>query len=632
MDSIIRLFKAVPIVYKSYSYDGFYMLEHTLKKGFVFAPEVISNYSFEELVGIIKKVEKEIGLSGEQMNSSFHKSWTKVKDSSMFQLVVEQLFHYLTTYGYEALGIYDKDSVYIPNEKLEVPELEDGITLTIIKGYTKKELKQKLLNLLNQGIALGEDTIKDVVDVSLFVDINEQEIEQIRNKETKAILYDYLGKFPESPIEFLRYVIYKSTKTTLLIKDKATIEKIKSEQNIDVLRLFKKYRDKHGLEKLAQIFFRFKPLFLAFKTNSGLKPIINKIRKLADVNHIPMKQDYLNDVTAKIKRGVPIIDLHLEEELHRVNTFRKIRLAYALNFRTKDVDSILYKIRNGKGYAKAFSFPNKTKAEGVFSTVLESIIQDIRKNVEGKRIYIPENVVYALPATEKQFTGDLPSGSYITIPSDMVVGIHWNNVNDHRIDLDLSLLNAKTGKIGWDAYYRNEDRSILFSGDVTDSSGIDGASELFFVKKQEKASFIMFVNYYNYDKEIIVPLKILVAKERPSDFGENYMVNPNNVICVAKTKIDKKQKILGLLVTYVDECRFYFSEVNIGRSISSFGNKYTDQSRKYLFDFYTNTISLNEVLKLAGAEIITEKTNVDIDLSLESLEKDKIIKLCSSFQ
>jgi len=492
MDAIIRLFKAVPITSKRKRKASDSLLKQTIEKGFVFAPQVIYNYSEKELVVLIAKIEKEIGLSGKQMNSSFHKSWTKVRDSSMFQLVVEQIFHYFTTYGFEALGIYDKDSVYIPSEQLEIPPHLGGITLTIIKGYTKKELKQKLLDLLNQGIALGEDTIKDVVDVSLFVDVNEQEIEQIRNKETKAILYDYLGKFPESPIEFLRFVIYKSTKNTLLIKNKDTIKKIKAEQNIDVLRLFRQYRDKYGLEKLAQIFFRFKPLFLAFKTNSGLKPIINRIRRLANVHHKPMKEDYLNNVTAMIKRGYPIIDSQLKSELDRVNTFRKIRLAYALNFRTKEVDSILYKIRNGKGFATAFSFPDRkvAKTTGVLSTVLESIIQDVRKNVEGKRIYIPENIVYALPATEKQFTGDFPSGTYIVIPKDVIVGIHWNNVNRNRIDLDLSLLSVATGKIGWDESYRTEDRSILFSGDLTDADGLNGASELFYIRKQENNSLI----------------------------------------------------------------------------------------------------------------------------------------------
>jgi len=627
MDSIIRLFKAVPVVSKRKKKASKELLKLTISKGFVFSPEVVYNYSEKALIDVIEKVEKEVGLSPKQMNSSFHKSWSKVRDSSLFKLVIEQLLHYMTTYGFEWLGIYDKNSVYIPNEQLDIPELEDGITLTVIKGYTKDELKQKLLSLLNQGIALGEDTLKDVVDVALFVSVTEDEIEQIRNKETKAILYDFLGKFPEKPIEFLRFIVYKSTKNTLLIKNKDTIEKIKSEQNIDVLRLFLQYRDKYGLERLAEIFFRYKPLFLAFKTNSGLKPIINKIRKLADIHHKPMKSDFLNDVTALLSRGEIIDREVLNRELVKVNTFRKVRLAYALHFRTQDVDSIVYKIRNGKGYATDFSFERKKEAKEIYNIVLDSIVEDVKKNVEGKRIYIPKTIVYSLPATEKQFTGDFPSGTYVVIPKDMIFGVCWNNVKNNRIDLDLSLINAKVGKIGWDARYRTEDRTILFSGDVTDA--FNGASELFYVHRQEDSSFIMLVNYYNYDKDITVPYKLLVAKEPVSELENNYMVNPNNIVCLAKSKINQKQKVLGIIVTSTEESRFYFSEVNMGRSISSSGNKHMENTRKYLFDFYTDTISLNRVLELAGAEIVTDKSNMDIDLSPENLEKDKIIKLLS---
>jgi len=274
MKSIIRLFKAVPIKYKKEKKSSEYIFKESMYRGFVFTPEVIFNYSEKDLMDLIKIVENEVGLNPKQMNSSFHKSWSKVRDSSLFQLVIEQIIHYWTTYGFERLGIYNKDSVYIPNEDLNIPELEEGITLTVIKGYTKEELKEKLLSLLSRGIALKEDTVKDVIDVSLFLDLNEEEIESIKNKETKIALYDYLGKFPENPIEFLRFIIYKSIKQTLLIKDKETIKKIKENQNVDVLRLFRSYRDKYGLENLAQIFFRFKPLFLAFRTNSGLKPVI----------------------------------------------------------------------------------------------------------------------------------------------------------------------------------------------------------------------------------------------------------------------------------------------------------------------------------------------------------------------
>lgn len=630
MDSAIRLFKAVPITAKGKKKAEKALLKETIEKGFVFSPEVIYNYSENELATLVRSIEKEVGLSGKQMNSSFHKSWKKVKDASIEQLVIEQIIHYFTTYGAEALGIYDKDSVYIPQEELKVPELKEGLTLIVIRGYTKPEFKKKLLGLLNQGIALKETTLKDVVDVALFTEINEEEIEQIKNREAKNLLYMYLGKIPENPVEFLRFLVYNSTNKTLLIKNDDAIKEIKSKDNLSVLRLFKEYEDKYGLEKLAQIFYRFKPLFLAFRTNTQLKHITNRIRKLAVKHHKPMQKDYLNEITAMIKKGEPIEGDRLKEELGRVNVFRKIRLAYALKYRTKNVDSILYKIRNGKGYATDFTFINKVEAKRIYHIVLNSIIADVKGKVKGKTVYIPENVVYTLPTAEKQFTGDIPNGSYISIPKDMVVGVHWDNVGANRIDLDLSLINANIGKIGWDARYRTEDREILFSGDMTDAMKPNGASELFYVKKQSADSFIMFVNYFNYEEAVKVPFKILVAKEQVKDFKQNYTVNPNNVLCIAKSEIDKQQKILGLLVTTADECKFYFSETNIGKSITSSGNAFAEKSRKYLFGFYQDAITLNEVLELAGAKIIGSREKADIDLSPENLERDKIIGLLTS--
>ena len=84
---------------------------------------------------------------------------------------------------------------------------------------------------------------------------------------------------------------------------------------------------------LSEIFYRFKPLFLALRSNQGLRPIINKIRKLAVTHHKPMLEDYLNNITAIIKTGKGIDPKKLREELKKVNTFRKIRLAYALKYR-----------------------------------------------------------------------------------------------------------------------------------------------------------------------------------------------------------------------------------------------------------------------------------------------------------
>lgn len=624
MEQLIRLFKAVEVKTKDKKYSD-KLLKLTIPKGFVFSPVIIANYTEEELIELTTIIENELYLSATQMNSSFHKSWKKVQDASIEQLVIEQLMHYITTYGYEQLGCYDEDLVYIPHEKLEIPELTDDIKLTIINGYTKDEIKTKLLLML-KGIALSNNTIKDVVTVATHVGITASEIEQIKNKEVSCMLFDHLDLIPENPIELLRLAVYKSTGTTLLIKSPELIEQIKSSKPFYVYLLFRTYNNKYAIENLAQIFYRYKPLFLAFRLDDYLKSIVNEIRRLARKHHKPMKEDYLNDLTGLLKRD-PVYTDFLQKELSKVNIYRKIRLAYALKFRTTDADSIVYRIRNGKSYAKSFSYEQKARAKHALATVLESITKDISKNVKGKKIYIPKEITYMLPSTEKQFTGNFPSGSYVTIPKDMIVGIHWENVGSRRVDLDLSMISA-TNKIGWDGSYRNEQKTILFSGDMTSAPKPKGASELFYIKKQGTDAHILMVNYFNYRKDVEVPFKIIVAKNKMESIGMNYMIDPNDVVSIAKSKITQKQKILGFIVTTPSECRFYFAETHIGKDISAGQKDYILQSKKYLFDFYTNAISLNEMLIKAGA-IESNKDNCDINLSQENLAKDTLINLIS---
>lgn len=624
MEATLRLFKALPLPeeIKTRKRKATMLLRKTIQCGFVFSSEVINNYTDDQLERFIDK----IGLNPEQINSTFHKSWKKVKNADIDVLVIEQILHYITTYGFERLGIYDKDTVFIPNEVLNIPSVNSKkIPLVVIKGYTKKQLKEKLLKLLSSGIALKDTTCKDVIDVATFVGINEEEVSQLKNKEVKVSLYDYLDMFPRNPVEFLRYLVYKTTNQTLLIKNDSLIKVIKEKDNLNALKLFEKYETKFGLKYLAEIFFRYKPIFLAFRVNRRLKTVVNKIRKLANIYHKPMPEDFLNTITEKIKKGEEITKKKLDYELKKASIFRKIRLAYALEFRGKACDSILYRIRNGKSYATDFSFPDHGRAKSIAKVVSKSIADSM--DLEGKKIYLPRNMNYALPATEKMFTGQFPTGSYVSIPKDMVFGIHWNNVKNHRIDLDLSLISAEHGKVGWDGAYRSDDRKILFSGDVTDAPSPNGASELFYVAKQTKDVSILFVNYYNYSASIPVPFDIVVAKELVKDFRQNYMLNPNNIIASAKTAIDKQQKMLGLLITTSEECRFYFVETAIGKSITSSENEHSIKTREFLLEYYQNAIQLKDIVESAGAIITSRKEQCDIDLSPETLEKDTIINL-----
>ncbi len=618
----LRLFKSLPVGSKRKKSPTEDLLNKTLPKGFAFSPEIVANYS--DYDSLIKLVEDEYGLTAEQLNASFHKSWDKVKNASIEQLVLEQIMHYFTTYGFESLGIYNESSVFIPKEDLEIPELKEGFKFVIIKGYTNEELKQKVIDLLSTGIALKEDTMKDIMTIINYVGFSAAEIEKISNREIKIQLYDRLGIVPENPTEFLRYLIFKNTGETLLIKNKNLINKIGEgpDSNMELLR---EYSKKHGLERLSEIFYRFKPLFLSFRKYECYKKDINKIRKLAKKNHKPMNLDYLNEITGLIKNSNKIDNKTLKEELSKVNTFRKIRLAYALKFRTTESKSIMYRVRNGKSYSTEFEFNNKEEAKRVLKIVLDSISEGVEKNVKGKKVYMPENINYTLPATEKQFIGNLPNGSYVECPENMLVGINWFNT-DRRIDLDLKM-SSITGQIGWDEDYRTEGREVMFSGDITDATGENGATELFKFSKQPKNPYIMTVNYYNYEDKSPVDFKILVADEKPSRFKSNYMVDPNNLIVTCKSKIDVKQMVLGLVIPTTNGSRFYFTETGLGNSITAKDTEYLEQAREFLVNQYNHSIELKDILKKAGAVFIDKKEDAEVNLDYEDLEKDTILDL-----
>jgi len=628
LDSIIKLFKALPIKVRKGSKPSSKLLMASVSNGILFSEDVIYNYSENDLLSMIDRIKSIIGLSPEDMNASFHKSWKKVRDTPMFQLVFEQLIHYFTTYGYERLGVYSSDYVFIPAEDLEIPSLKEGVYLVLIKGYTDDEIKDKLLSLLSSGIALKGDTVKDIVNVALYLNSNdlldENAISSIRNREARCLLYEYLGIVPEDPVEMLRLMVYQSTGSSLLIKNGDLYSEIRSKQNLNVLRSLRRYWSQYGLDPLGSIFYRFRPIFLSFRTNPGLRRYVNRIRKLARHNHKPMSLSYLDTITARINRGEIIDTIRIKEELDKVNIFRKTRLAYALKYRMTNPRVNLYRVRNGKAYVKGYTFNNIEEASRVYDIVIHSIVSGL-DHLKDKRVYIPDHIVYALPTTEKQFTGDIPSGSYVRIGSDMVFGVHWDNVGNHRIDLDLSLISPEGGKIGWDASYRlgNE---ILFSGDLTDAA--NGASELFYLKRvTSKKDLIVFLNYYNYSRDISVPYKILVAKEQVDALEENYMVHPNNVKCITTSSIRSKQKVLGIVSISPTESRFYFSECTLGNSITSSYSNISMMAREYLIKYYTDPISLGDILSRAGCKIVNKREDAEINLSPNTLEKDRIISI-----
>ena len=69
-------------------------------------------------------------------------------------------------------------------------------------------------------------------------------------------------------------------------------------------------------------------------------------------------------------------------------------------------------------YGQAYSQNIMQLAQQKYSKLASCVY--MKPNVKGKTIYIPEYIDYTLPATEKQFIGYFPCGTFITISNDMV--------------------------------------------------------------------------------------------------------------------------------------------------------------------------------------------------------------------
>lgn len=614
---LLRLFNAVLVDSDPAHNQPPNLRNKTVRHGYILDPSITAT---DDLLNIIEDV---VGISGEKANSSFHKSWSVVRDTPMEELVFQQMLHYLTTYGFEKQGIYRESAVYIPREVLDCPDITDDIPLTVVRAFDKEQVLENIIDL-GSGIALGEQTLADVMAIVVKCDFDSEFVERIANRELKARLFDYYGRVPTDPVEFLRHLVSKLTDESLLIKNAALIAKLESANGKFLDELLKEAPD-----DLASIFLRYKPLFLAMKKISRNKTFFNRLRKKASKQHVPLKPDYLNSVALQIKRGTLDVN-ELARRMERASIFRKIRLAYALHFRKQHNGSIVYRVRNGRGWATGFKWPDTCGEllDRAYAIVIGSIASNIRHNVEGKTIYIPASVKYALPATEKQFTGNFPTGSYITVPEDLIVGIHWFNTK-RRVDLDLSVI-GQSGKIGWDAAYRTDDKSIMFSGDVTDAPRPHGATELFYLKAGTDEPRILNINYFNFQKGDEVDCKFLAAQQAPDPayFTQNYMVDINKIVAQANIKISRKQSILGLIINVDGENRVYFANISTGNSISARADKGGKDARNYLVAYMTNPLNLNEVIEMAGGQVVSERPEDSyIDLSPSALDRSTIMRL-----
>lgn len=562
------------------------------------------------------------GKVSEEWNKTLHKSFKIVEDSDEEVLLVQQILHYITTYGSEALCIYDTNSIYIPNEVLKIPETDiDGLTITVLHSMTSDDIREKLRNFLTTGLALSKETLEDVLTLAEFID--EDKLYQVKNKELRTRLYDKFGIVPNNAEEFFRYLIYKITGESLIIVNKFMFDKIKSADTSETLRLLQKYIDHNSIEELSTLGYRYRELFMAMKSKEEcsdaktINKLINKLIRLAEKHREPANVDILSRLSCMTYDVFRLTRDAIMTELDKVTIFKEASILNGLKYRVTQPKSIMYKIRNGKAYVDNEVNITDEQAANIFKIydcVYHHFTQRVGKLLKGKEIYLPENIDYAMPTSEKQFVSNVPYGSYISVPikDNMIFGINWYDVVDERVDLDLHLQNNEE-HFGWNHNTKSSD--VIFTGDVT--AAPNGATELYLIKQDTSSrSYLVTINKYAGPDDN-TKFKLVVGSSTRDTLPNNYVLATNEIITTLPFKFssdmpESREMTLGTVEVTDKEIKFYFNNFAIGTSILSEGTDVVKGAYDYL------TLSTNCQLRLRDILI-----NADVKI-LDTPEKETL--------
>ena len=597
----------------------------------------------------VREIVCKYGISVKEMNQTFHKTFSKVANASDEQLFLEQIFHYMTTYGVESLGFKTGElcPVFIPAEVFNLPEeVSPKTKILVFNSLSQKEIIQNVIAFSEKNVAFSSDTIQDIMTLVKGFNIN-LDVDKINNKELRVIVCLEQEKVPRNPQDFLRLLFYISTKNSLMVKSQDNLYSIHHRFNCGYIinnddrkkpinMLLNTYVDNFGYIPLASIFYQHKKLWLVLKNDKNAH-IINKIRRLADKYKKHAKKGILDRITSDTSINVA----EVEKEIQKVSLGKKVSLYNAIAFRKANPESTTYRIRNGKMYVKELNgvpaIFNTNKTKEIFDLLKKSIVEEVKEKVEGKTVYIPNNVNYVFPTSEKDFVGGIPCGSVAHMGKTATIGVHWENLpksntGNGRVDLDLHG-STMYSHYGWNSDYRSSDREVLFTGDMTDAPiEKGGATECFYLGEEVDQTFMFDLCFYNAYKNVF-PFKYkLILDASPKDvFTREYILDNRSILTCVEMELPNINQKIGFITTNDDGKKdFVFCNFEVGTNCVPNNEP---EKKKMVIDSlmlqYKTHLTLAEVLKEAGATVVdtVPEEGEFIDLSLEQITPSSIISL-----
>jgi hypothetical protein len=491
------------------------------------------------------------------LNKTFYRTWGEITHNSRESIAVDQIFHYLSV---QLSDVAENSVIYVPNVDCGV-----SVPIRIIFGMTIDDIKSKAMNILYSKVAFKESTIQQLFSI---IDVNLVEMNKVQNRDIKTILYVSTGTIPNDPVEILKCAVYDATKSLTLIKNKDLCDKIKCANGEEFIKWLK------DVKKMAEIFNRFRIIFLSIKVHECMKKCINRISKLSKVHHKKFTPPPNNKPTT----GFEIVK----------------HLKYLMKHKKPEV----YQIRNGKMWC------TRDRAANIemYKDQLKKRLPSAFVQSEGTRV--------ALPTSEKNFVGPFPIGTQFTAKS-LIIGINWFN-QEGRVDLDLSSIDIQT-KIGWNDAFYSQDRQIVYSGDITDAT--DGANEYLSFRQVNRPQVVMLNNFTSKtnigDKKFTL---IIANNKKPINYGE--IIDPADVIASIDSICDNKQKTLGIVYPTVQGSKFILIDKYIGYDRVSKNSCDT----QILIDAFVNDY-------LYMDEIMNFEPNAKLNMSNDVISKSEVIEL-----
>lgn len=590
---------------------------------------------------IVRDADALYGVNLMKLNSSFYKTFSEMQSKSDFELFVDQILHYGSTYG-EITWLQNHGDIYEP-ETLDndtIVELQTKAkAFTIIEGITETELEDKINTLFSSGIALKSEDIADLMKLASHYTI-EINPDTVANKEVQAILGATYGVLPRDFDAFMRVVFYTVTGTTLVIKDGLrkdqflTMDTLKAD---DIAQLFIDYRNHYGIKAITENIMRYRKYILYIRKNASdrFNKFFNFILKQSKVD----KKPRVKSVMANVVDSSVTVDM-LTKSAENATIFQIVRAINVINERLsgygQDAVPVEYRIRNGYSWITEKSFNvNSSDLQVKLYTLVAILRAKTNANFKDKVVFAP--IDYKVPTSTKTFAANAtPELTRIHVPGNVKIGVAWSK----EADIDLHARTIEGNSLGWNSGYR--DGGVYYSGDMMRLNSHGFAAEYMLFNGYDGTA-ILSANPFDLWGNSELTLDIVISKDTEAKgIKSDVMTTFDDIVFHDKLSISYGKSLAFAVVTKVED-----GYDIILSSASEFGNHVyvpnmnTQDMRLQILKRKADTsIGIHDFAILNGAVVTTDKAEFDayvkenevdedniIDLSPETMTQDKLIEL-----